>query len=176
MNRLRCGMSLNYTHRRFTFYCLILLSFLNMASELHELTFEFWMDIGKTNLQLSGSELLSFAEGKFNERLAIENRRIEREEKKERERLEREDRLFERNRQKEDEDRRLEFERLELEKQRLDKLTSGNSNCSSNSTIAQDNLSVAIPKLKLYESGEDITAYLIRFENLAKLSGWPKES
>ena len=92
--------------------------------------------------------------------------------KKEREKNEREDRLLERNRQKEEEDRKLEYERLELEKRKLANPSSG----SSQTTSSQDSFSVAVPKLKLYESGEDITAFLIRFENLAKLSGWPKES
>ena len=49
---------------------------------LSELTFEFWMNVGKENLHLSGNDLLTFAEAKFNERNAIENKRIEREEKK----------------------------------------------------------------------------------------------
>ena len=143
-----------------------------MAGSLNELTFEFWVNLGKETLQLSGRELVTFADAKFNERMAIENNRIEREEEKEKEKSEREDRLLERNRRKEEEDRKLEYERLELEKRKLDSLSSG----SSHSTNAQDSFSVAVPKLKLYESGEDITAYLIRFENLAKLSGWPKES
>ena len=33
-----------------------------------------------------------------------------------------------------------------------------------------------MPKLPLYKSGEDITSYLIRFENLAKLSKWPQDT
>ncbi|XP_064121774.1 uncharacterized protein LOC135226265 [Macrobrachium nipponense] len=141
-----------------------------MASSLSELTFEFWINIGK-ELQLSGQELMNFADTKFKERLSIENKRIEREERKEKEKREREDRLLDRNSRKEEEDRKLEYERLELENKKLSSLHS----VSPQSINAQDSFSVAIPKLKLYESGEDITAYLIRFENLAKLSGWPKE-
>ena len=149
-----------------------------MASEL---SLQFWLEFGKESLQLSGNELLTFAESKFSERMTVENNRIEREEKKERERIEREEKLerervereeraLERRRLKKEEDRKLEYEKLELENRKLDKTNSDNSNAH----ISKE-FSVAIPKLPLYESGEDITAYLIRFETVARLSKWPKE-
>ena len=59
-----------------------------MASEL---SLQFWLEFGKENLQLSGNELLTFAESKFREWMTVENNRIEREEKKEREIIEREE-------------------------------------------------------------------------------------
>ena len=68
----------------------------------------------------------------------------------------------------------LEYAKIELENKKLDAAIETHTGTQSN--VVSDQFSVAMPKLPLYDKGEDITAYLLRFESLAKLSNWPKET
>ena len=78
-----------------------------------ELSINYWIELGRDTLKLSGNELLSFAESKFKERMTVENARVEREERKERERIEREERKEIENRKRREERKRENRKRRE---------------------------------------------------------------
>ena len=154
-----------------------------MASPLD---FDYWVTQGE-RLGLKDEGLLTFAneklakeEKKEADRLAREDKkeadRLAREEKKEEERIardlrvkERELHIKEQELEAEKQNRELERKRLELEQKRLEISGSG----SGSGSTSADSSVIKMPKMPAYTDGDDITAYLIRFENLATLSSWP---
>ena len=141
-------------------------------------TYDYWEEKG-IKLGYSGETLLKFAERKQAECIAREAERIAREEKREADRIAREDRLKEREEKSREREIELEKSRIELESQRL-KLNSqlaseGVYDVTAPNQNGNQGL-IKMPKMPPFTDSDDITAYLIRFENLANISGWPHET
>ena len=148
-----------------------------------ELSLDFWMLKGK-EVGLAGEQLFVFAEGKWKEIVALAKKeeadRIAREERA----REREERAKERDHEaklleieNDEKNRKLEEQRLALEEKKfqlsIDSSVQGN-NRPTQSDFSSSSLKMT--KMPVFSDGDDITAYLIRFENLATLCQWPEDS